>query len=265
MNYKIGFIGTGVMGAALAKAVRQKCGSVLLSNKTEAKAAALAKELDCRHGDNAAVASLCEYIVLAVKPQVMFSVLEEIRPVLAARKDRYVLISIAAGIKIGAIKAALGTDAPVIRLMPNTPAAVGAGVVLCSFDGVTDDEKAEFFRLFERSGYCDEIKEELIDAAGSLTGCGPAFVYMVMQALSDGAVAVGVDRARATKYAEMTLYGAAELALKTGEHPEKLKDAVCSPGGSTIEGVTVLEKHAVRSAFEEAIKASYEKNKKLGE
>lgn len=264
MKYKIGFIGTGVMGGALAGAVRRKCDSVLLSNKTEAKAAALAKELGCRHGDNAAVASLCEYIVLAVKPQVMFSVLDEIRPVLAARKDRYVIISIAAGIKIEAIKKALGADVPVIRLMPNTPAAVGAGVVLCSFDGVTDGEKVEFFSLFEKSGLCDEIKEELIDAAGSLTGCGPAFAYMVMQALADGAVAAGVDRARATKYAEMTMYGAAELALKTGEHPEKLKDAVCSPGGSTIEGVAVLEKYAVRSAFEQAILASYEKNKKLG-
>ena len=264
MKYKIGFIGTGVMGGALAKAVRQKCDSVLLSNKTKEKAVGLANELGCAHGDNAEVASSCGSIVLAVKPQVMFSVLEEIRPVLAERKDRYVIISIAAGIKTASIRSALGFDVPVIRLMPNTPAAVGAGVVLTAFNGVTEDEKAEFFSLFEKAGYCDEIKEELIDAAGSLTGCGPAFAYMVMQALADGAVAVGVDRARATKYAEMTLKGAAELALRTGEHPEKLKDAVCSPAGSTIEGVAVLEKHAVRSAFEEAIKASYEKNKKLG-
>ncbi len=264
MKYKIGFIGTGVMGGALAAAVRQRCGDMLLSNLHEEKAAALAEKLGCRHGDNAAVASLCEYIVLAVKPQVMFSVLEEIRPVLQSRADRFVIISIAAGITVKSVKEALGADVPVIRLMPNTPVAVGEGVILCSFDGCSEEEKAEFYGLFEKAGFCDEIKEELIDAAGSLTGCGPAFAYMVMQALADGAVAVGVDRARAIKYAEMTLKGAAELALKTGEHPEKLKDAVCSPGGSTIEGVEVLEKYSVRSAFAEAVKASCEKNKKLG-
>ena len=264
MKYKIGFIGTGVMGGALASAVRQKCGSMLLSNLHEEKAAAYAEKLGCDYGKNEDVAQNCEYIVLAVKPQVIFSVLEQIRPVLLARADRFVIISIAAGVTVKSVKEAIGADVPVIRLMPNTPVAVGEGVILCSFDGCKEAEKTEFYGLFEKTGLCDEIKEELIDAAGSLTGCGPAFAYMVMQALADGAVAVGVDRARATKYAEMTLKGAAELALQTGEHPEKLKDAVCSPGGSTIEGVEVLEKYSVRSAFAEAVKASCEKNKKLG-
>ncbi len=264
MKYRIGFIGTGVMGGALACAVRQKCESILLSNRHKEKAEALAKELGCDFGTNEEVAANCGYIVLAVKPQVIFSVLEQIRPALEARKDRFVIISIAAGVTVRSVKEALGLDVPVVRLMPNTPVAVGCGVTLCSFDGCTEEEKAEFYGLFEKTGFCDEIKEELIDAAGSLTGCGPAFAYMVMQALADGAVAVGVDRARATKYAEMTLKGAAELAIATGEHPEKLKDAVCSPGGSTIEGVETLEKYAVRSAFAEAVKASCEKNKKLG-
>ena len=264
MKYKTGFIGTGVMGGALARAVRQKCESILLSNRRKEKAAALAKELGCDCGTNEEVAENCEYIILAVKPQAVFSVLEQIRPVLSARKDGFVIISIAAGVTVKSIKEAVGFDVPVIRLMPNTPVAVGCGVTLCAFDRVTEEEKAGFLDLFEKTGYCDEIKEELIDAAGSLTGCGPAFAYIVMQALADGAVAAGVDRARATKYAEMTLKGAAELALQTGEHPEKLKDAVCSPGGSTIEGVEVLEKYAVRSAFVQAVKASCEKNKKLG-
>ncbi len=264
MKYKIGFIGTGVMGGALARAVRKSEDSVLLANVPEEIAKGLAAEISCAFGSNNDVAENCEYIVLAVKPQVIRSVIEGIAPILKARRDRFVVISIAAGIPIDTVRKTAGSDFPVIRLMPNTPALVGKGVILSVFNGVSEDEKREFFRMFSAAGLCNEIEEGKIDAAGALTGCGPAFAYMVMQSLADGAVACGIDRATATKYAEMTVLGAAQLALDSGEHPDKLKDAVCSPAGSTIEGVNVLENRSVRAAFADAVKASYKRSLELG-
>ncbi len=261
---KIGFIGTGVMGSALARAANKNEKDILLSNVPEKSAQELAIELGAKFGDNKTVAESCEYIVLAVKPQVIFSVIEEIAPVLKNRKDNFVLISIAAGVTIQSVKSAIGIDLPVIRLMPNTPVSVGKGVVLCAFDSVSEAQKNEFLSMFSAAGICDEISEDKIDAAGALTGCGPAFAYIAMQALADGAVSCGIDRISATKYAEMTVLGAASLALSTGEHLDKLKDAVCSPAGSTIEGVNVLENRSVRAAFADAVKASYNRNRELG-
>ncbi len=261
---KIGFIGTGVMGSALARAVSKNEKDIMLSNVPSAAAKVLAEELGAHSAENKTIAESCEYIVLAVKPQVIFSVLEEIAPVLKSRKDDFVLISIAAGVTINSVKSAVGIDFPVIRLMPNTPVSVEKGVILCAFDGVKEKQKEEFFRMFSSAGLCDEIAEDKIDAAGALTGCGPAFAYIMMQALADGAVACGIDRKTATVYAEKTVAGAAELALLSGEHLEKLKDAVCSPAGSTIEGVNILENRSVRAAFADAVKASYKRNKELG-
>lgn len=261
---KIGFIGTGVMGGALARAVSKNEKDVLLSNVPESTAEALAKELGCGSCNNETVAKQCEYIVLAVKPQVIRSVLCEIAPVLEKRKDNFVLITIAAGISVDTVRKETGIRCPVIRLMPNTPVLVGKGVILCVFDGVSDGSKQEFFRMFAAAGFCDEIKESDIDAAGALTGCGPAFAYIVMKALSDGAVACGIDAEKATKYAEMTVSGAAELALFKGEDLEKLKEAVCSPKGTTIEGVNLLEDRKARAAFTDAVKASYKRSLELG-
>ena len=148
--------------------------------------------------------------------------------------------------------------------MPNTPALCGKGVILAAFDGVGDYDKTKFFSYLSDAGLCDDVGEKMIETAGTLTGCGPAFAFVIMQALADGAVAVGVDRAHAVKYAELTMAGAAELALTSGKHLEKLKDEVCSPGGSTIEGVYAMEQAAVRAAMMEAVRASYEKNLELG-
>ena len=264
MSTKIGFIGTGVMGGALARAVSKTEKDIMLSNVPESTAKALASEIGGKVGTNLQVAENCEYIVLAVKPQVIFSVIAEIAPVLKTRNDNFVLITIAAGVSIASIKQAIGIDLPIIRLMPNTPVSVGKGVILSAFSGVSETQKAEFFSLFSAAGFCDEIAESKIDAAGALTGCGPAFAYIAMQSLADGAVACGIDRQTATKYAEMTVLGAARLAVESGEHLEKLKDAVCSPAGSTIEGVNVLENRSVRAAFAEAVKASYKRSLELG-
>lgn len=263
---KIGFIGVGVMGGALARAVRKKTSGedLFLSNVPPSVSEALAAELDCNAADNKTVAEKCDLIFLAVKPNVIRDVIAETAPYLKNRKDRYVVVSVAAGITIADLKESFGSDLPLIRIMPNTPVLCGEGVILAARDGVTDGEFSEFRSLLSLAGICEDTGEKLIETAGTLTGCGPAFAFMIMHALADGAVAVGADRAHAEKYAALTLAGAAKLALETGKHPEKLKDEVCSPGGSTIEGVAVLEKAGVRSAMIEAVKASYEKNKKLG-
>lgn len=267
MSYHVGFIGTGIMGSAIARAVRKQCegSQLLLANVPQEGALLLAEELSCSWGDNKQVAAECRYVYLAVKPQVMKSVLEEIAPVLKERKDRFTLITMAAGLTMQTIEQMLGFEVPVIRIMPNVAATVGEAVVLCSFHAlVTEEEKKEFMRLTQEAGLLDEIPEGLIDAAGSLSGCGPAFAFMVMQALADGAVACGVDRARARAYAAKTLLGSAKLALESGKHFEQLKDEVCSPGGSTIEGVKALEDGGLRSALMQAVADSFEKNKKLG-
>ncbi|MBR4911067.1 MAG: pyrroline-5-carboxylate reductase [Clostridia bacterium] len=264
MSYKIGFIGTGVMGGALARAVRKSENSVLLSNVPKSVADDLANELDCAAGDNMTVAKECEYIVLAVKPQIIREVLSEIAPVLKSRTDNYVLITIAAGIAIETVRQETGVYCPVIRLMPNTPVLVGKGVILCVFDGANSSQKEEFFRMFKAAGFCDEINEGDIDAAGALTGCGPAFAYITMNSLASGAAECGIDPEKAKKYAELTLLGAAELAFQSGRDLEELKQAVCSPKGTTVEGVAVLEERKVRSAFADAVRASYKRSLELG-
>ncbi|MBQ7699364.1 MAG: pyrroline-5-carboxylate reductase [Clostridia bacterium] len=263
---KVGFIGTGVMGGALARAVRKKVEGkeLYLSNIPASVSEALASEIDCVSADNKAVAEKCKYVFLAVKPNMIRGVLSDIAPVLKKRTDRYTVVSIAAGITIETVKQTLGFDLPVIRIMPNTPVMCGKGVILAASEGVTDEEKAEFFDLLSCAGVCDDVTEKMIETAGTLTGCGPAFAFVIMQALADGAVACGVDRAHAVKYAELTIAGAAELALATGKHLEQLKDEVCSPGGSTIEGVLAMEDAGVRAAMAEAVRSSYEKNLKLG-
>lgn len=264
MSYKIGFIGTGVMGGALSRAVAENEGSLLLSNIPEAPAKALAGELGCEFGTNEQVAKECEYIVLSVKPQVIREVIGEIAPVLKSRTDNFVIITIAAGISVDTVRKESGLDCPVIRLMPNTPVLVGKGVILCVFDGVEDAAKREFYRMFKAAGYCDEISECDIDAAGALTGCGPAFAYIAMKSLADGAAACKIEPEKAKKYAELTVLGAAQLAFDSGEDLEKLKEAVCSPKGTTVEGVGVLEEREVRRAFADAVKASYKRSLELG-
>jgi pyrroline-5-carboxylate reductase len=149
--------------------------------------------------------------------------------------------------------------------MPNTPVSVGAGVVLCAAsENVTAEEREAFAAALVGAGGVDEIPEKLMDAASALSGCGPAFVDLFLEALSDGAVACGLPRDKALRYAEQTVLGSAKLALESGEHPAVLKDKVCSPGGSTIAGVRALEKGAFRAAAMEAVIAAFGRTKELG-
>ena len=256
-----GFIGTGNMGGAMATAARKSLPgeNLLLANRTPEKAAALAERLGARAVDNAAAAREADYLFLGVKPQMMADMLRGIHDVLAARETPCVLVSMAAGLTVRRIREMAGVDFPVIRIMPNTPSAIGQGVVLCCADGADDSQVEAFKAAMAGAGLLDFIDEGLIDAGSAVSGCGPAFAAMLIEALADGGVACGLPRAKAQAYAAQMLLGTAALALQTGQHPGALKDAVCSPAGSTIQGVRALEMGGFRSAAFEAVVAAYEK------
>ena len=264
MFQKIGVIGTGAMGSAIARLAAGKVEPVL-SNRTAAKAQALADELHAQVSDNVGVARTCDLIVLGVKPQIMPEVLCEIAPTLSTRSDRFVLVTPAAGLTIETIRTLAGGPYPVIRIMPNTPIAVGAGIIAYCGEGVTDGELAAFCTLMQDAGTVEPLPERLMDAGSALFGCGPAFVDLFIEALADGGVACGLPRQTALRFAAQTVEGAAKTVRLTGEHPGVLKDVVCSPAGSTIRGVRALEKGGFRSAAIEAVIAAYERNLALKE
>lgn len=263
---QIGFIGCGNMGGAIARAVCKAAAParLLLANRTPAKAEALAQELGGRPATNEAVARECDLIFLGVKPQMMAGMMAGIRPVLAARTDRFVLCSIAAALPMARIQEMAGGPYPVIRIMPNTPAAIGEGMIQYCCTGVTEAEEAEFTRLLAAAGRLDSIPENLSDAASCASGCSTAWAYQFIEALADGGVACGLPRAKAQQYAAQMLLGSAKMVLESGQHPGALKDAVCSPGGSTIQGVRVLEENGFRGAVIDAMIASFNKTKEMG-
>jgi pyrroline-5-carboxylate reductase len=170
----------------------------------------------------------------------------------------------AAGIPLDAIKKGLGEGISLIRIMPNTPVSVGEGVIAYCTELLSSEKEAAFCSLLSVAGLVQKIEEAKIDAASALHGCGPAFVYLFIEALADGAVACGLPRDTALSFAAKTVKGAAEMVLETGKHPGALKDAVTSPGGTTIEGVRVLEEQGFRGAAMDAVIAAYEKTLALG-
>ena len=258
-----GFIGVGNMGGALARAaaLRLPGSSVLLANRSREKAEKLAEELGAVVSDNLAIAASADYIFLGVKPQMLPGVLAQLAPVLAGRRSPFVLVSMAAGTSIEKVQQLCGIKWPVIRIMPNTPASIGKGMILYSpGPGVTEEQLKEFLELMSGAGRFARLEERLIDAGSSVSGCGPAFADLFMEALADGGVACGLPRSVAMELAAQMLLGSAALALESGRHPGQLKDAVCSPGGTTIQGVRALEKSGFRSAVIEAVIAAYEKN-----
>ena len=201
-----------------------------------------------------------------MKPQGLPGLAGELAPVLQARKGNApVVVSMATAVTLRELDAMLGGGLPLIRIMPNTPCAVGEGMILlCRGAGVTDGEAAEFRALMAHSGLLDEIPETQIDAASAVAGCGPAFAYLFVEALADGGVACGLPRAKAQRYAAQMLLGSAAMVLQSGKHPGLLKDEVCSPGGSTIAGVHAFERGAFRNACFDAVEAAYRKTTQLG-
>lgn len=262
----IGFIGVGNMGGALAAAVAKSGEALLLADRDTAKATALAETLGAAAADNADIAAACDYIFLGVKPQVLPVLLEELKPTLAARKTAPVLVSMAAGFATARITAGLGAAYPLIRIMPNTPAAVGEGMILyTAVNAVTPEQTETFCRMMAGAGRLCCLPENLIDAGCAVSGCGPAYVYLFIEALADGGVECGLPRPLAQELAAQTVLGAAKMVLETGSHPGVLKDAVCSPGGTTIAGVHALERSGFRGTAMEAVLAAYRKTLALGQ
>lgn len=261
---KIGFIGCGNMGGALAQAAAKKSHALCFANPTRSKAERLCQQLGGEVCSNEAAAEQCGLIFLGVKPQKLRKVMEEMRPVLDARQDRFVLVSMAAGWTLAELQALAGEETPIIRIMPNTPVSVGEGIILYCTAHVREEEEQAFISLMEGAGALESIDESLMDVGGTLSGCGPAFADLFLEALADGAVACGLPRDQALRYAAQMLLGSAKLALDSGDHPGVLKDGVCSPGGSTIQGVRTLEKGGLRSAVMEAVIAAFQKNQSLG-
>ena len=259
---KIGFIGSGNMGSALASAAARASGTeVMIYDKDAEKAKAVAEALGASYASLEKIAAECDFVFLGVKPNIICSVADGLKDKLS---EKAVVVSMAAGVKIAKIASHLKLGTPIIRIMPNTAVEVGEGMILyATNEKVSEQIQNDFAELLKYAGKLDKINEGLIDAASAVSGCGPAFVYMFINALADGGVEKGIPRDKALMYAEQTVLGAASLAIATGEHPEKLKDDVCSPGGTTIAGVHALEKGKMRASVMDAVKESYQKTLKI--
>ncbi len=263
---KVGFIGCGNMGGALAKATAKSgiC-DIYLTDTLYDKSQKLAEEINANATDMTNIAKECKYIFLGVKPQGMSDLLSSIADTLKARDDRFILVTMAAGIKISKFNEMLNAKMPIIRIMPNTPVAVGEGMILYSLcSAITESEENEFLKILEFSGKLDKLDEELIDAGCVISGCGPAFIYIFAESMAKAGVELGLEKENAVEYAAQTLFGAAKLMLTSGETPETLRKQVCSPKGSTIEGVTVLQNSTFDQNLSDALNASFKRTKELG-
>ena len=265
---QIGFLGAGKMASALAKgfiAARLVTPRQLIaSDVMEPARASFAKEVGAKAAtSNAEVMKFARVIILAVKPDQVAGVLAEIKPHCT---ENHLLVSIAAGVTLAKLEGALPSGARVIRVMPNTPALVGAGASGYALGSHAKAEDAALAQqLLGAVGLACAVKESLLDAVTGLSGSGPAYAFLMIEGLSDGGVAAGLPRDIATRLAAQTLLGAAKMVLETGLHPGALKDMVTSPGGTTIEGVHELEKGRVRGALMSAVRAATDKAKKLGQ
>lgn len=264
----IGFLGAGKMATALARgfitAKLTSAKSIVASDLIESARKAFADETGVRPmPTNLAVCKAASILFLAVKPHQVAGVLAEIRDHIT---PKHLLISIAAGVTLAKLEAGLFPGARVVRVMPNTPALVGASAsAFATGAHATPTDAALVLKLLSSVGLALEVKESLLDAVTGLSGSGPAYAYQIIEALSDGGVAAGLPREVATKLAAQTLLGAAKMVLETGLHPGALKDMVTSPGGTTIEGLHEMEKAGVRGALMNAVRAAADKSKKLGE
>jgi len=261
------FLGAGNMARALLRgAISHSALPADRFGASDVNAAALqslADELQIRSfADNAAAAAWGEVLVLAVKPQVLPAVLAQIAGQL---KSDTLIVSIVAGVPIARISAALGGHRRIVRAMPNTPALVGAGATALAADpSVSAEEWERALALFRGTGLVVQVEEKLIDAVTGLSGSGPGYAFVAIEALSDAGVREGLPRDVATRLAAQTLLGAAKMVLETGTHPGALKDAVTSPGGTTIAGLAALEKAGLRAALQAAVEAATKRAKELG-
>ena len=263
----IGFLGAGKMATALARgflnAGLATPDQICASDPYEAARDAFAKETGGKAtASNSEVVAAAEILFIAVKPGQVAAVLNELRDVITSK---HLVVSIAAGVTLEKLETAAPAGTRVIRVMPNTPALVGASASAYArgaHAGRTDADLAQ--KLLGSVGIALEVPEKLLDAVTGLSGSGPAYGFLMIEALADGGVAAGLPRDIAQRLAAQTLLGAAKMVLETGQHPGALKDAVCSPGGTTIEGVHELEKGGLRATLMSAVRAAADKAKKLG-
>ena len=263
---KIGFIGLGNMAKAVIGGMLQnqmvQPGDIVGTARTEKTREAVSEAygIETRQS-NEDVAREAEVLILAVKPQFFQEVIEQIRD---AVSEDTLIISIAAGKTLRWIEEAFGREIKLVRCMPNTPALVGAGCTgVCVNDRVSEEELAYSIRLMESFGRASLVPEHLMDAVGAVSGSSPAYVFMFIEAMADAGVAAGMPRTQAYEFAAQAVYGAAKLVLESGKHPGELKDMVCSPAGTTIQGVRVLEERGMRGAVMDALTAAVEQSKKL--
>lgn len=267
LEQRIGFLGAGRMAEALIKGWIKAGVSapekIIASDVAPDRRELLRRELGiATTAENREVAQRADLLLLAVKPQVVVPVLEEIREDL---RPEHLVVSIAAGVPLRVIEAHLPTATRAIRVMPNTPCLVGATAAgFARGSHATDEDEHTVQTLLQAVGRGFALEERLLDAVTGLSGSGPAFVYVVIEALADGGVRMGLPRSVAQELAAQTVLGAARMVLETGQHPAQLKDAVASPGGTTIAGLHALERGGLRAALMEAVQAATLRSQELG-
>ncbi|MCC3355327.1 pyrroline-5-carboxylate reductase [Bacillus sp. REN16] len=268
MNRKIGFIGCGKMAQAMIQGMlTSKVATpqqLIVSAKTEDTLQFVEKTFQIKTTQhNKVVAENADYLFLAVKPNLYAEVINEVREVV---KDNTIIITIAAGITLDFIQQQFQRPMKTVRSMPNTPSLVGEGMsALCINSYVSKEDLSEIIRLFEGFGKAEVIEEQLMDAIPAVSGSSPAYAFLFIEALADGAVMQGIPRKQAYKLAAQALLGAAKMVLETEKHPGELKDEVCTPGGSTIQAVATLEKQGFRASVIAAMESCSQKSKELSQ
>ena len=265
VNMRLGFIGAGNMaqamiGGILAKGIVKK-EEIIASAATQKTIDKVSKEFGVNVTlDNIEVAK-ADIVFLAVKPFYYQQVIDEIKSVI---DEKQIIISVAAGKSVEWVENAFGGRKKIVRIMPNTPALVGEAVTaICPNENVNDEEKEIVLKLLSSFGIAQFISENIMDAVIAVSGSSPAYVFMFIEAMADAAVAEGMPRAQAYKFAAQSVLGSAKMVLETGKHPGELKDMVCSPAGTTIEAVKVLEEKGFRSSVIEAMRACAEKSRNM--
>ena len=266
MDKVIGFIGAGNMGQAMAGGILSsgivKAENIIFSDVSQENLKKAYKKYGVKTSNsNILTASMSNFIILSVKPNMYQNVIDEIKDYI---KPETVIITIAAGITLEKLKVMFGKNVKIVRTMPNTPAMVGEGMTaVIPNEFVTEEELKEVMDILNGFGKAEIIEEKLIDAVIAVSGSSPAYVYMMIEAMADAGVSGGMSREKAYKFAAQAVLGSAKMVLETGIHPGELKDMVCSPGGTTIEAVATLEEKGFRNAIIKAMKVCEEKSKEM--
>ncbi|WP_270819441.1 pyrroline-5-carboxylate reductase [[Eubacterium] hominis] len=261
----IGFIGCGNMGRAMVEGIMKANlvdgDHMIVSNAHPERLSELSEIYDCYISDNESVAKNSDIVVLAIKPYLYKEVITSIKDIV---KDDVIIINIAAGISTQDVVEMFGCKVKTVKAMPNTPAMVQEAMSALSFsDNCDQDDKEDVIAIFESFGQCREVEERLMDAVMVVSGSSPAYIFMVLEAMADGAVMQGLPRNDAYAFAAQAMIGSAKMMLETGKHPGELKDMVCSPAGTTIEAVAKMEEMGLRSAIIEGMRACANRGKEM--